>query len=850
MSRKFIIIILLIVAGIYPLKSQINIDYANPKTYVVADISITGVKYLNHSALVQLSGLRKGGKIKIPGDDITRSVRKLWKQGLFSDVQVNYTKIQGDSIYLNIYLQERSRLSKVVFYGIGKSKRKDIEEKLGKDIKKGKQVTDNVLSKIKNTIRLHFVEKGFYNVKVSTITKPDTVYQNAVVLHINIKKGKKVKIQDIAFSGNTVFKERKLRRFLKDTKKKRWYRIFKLSKYVPTKYKDDKKKLVSKLNEKGYRDAKIISDSLIRNADNTLSLHLNISEGNKYYFRNIKWIGNTKFSSQLLDKALKIKKGDVYDQSLLDKRLTIDEDAVGNLYMDDGYLWFNVMPVEMQVVNDSVDLEMRIFEGPQARIDRVTILGNDRTNDHVVRREIRTLPGELFSKSKIIRTIRELAQLGYFDAEQIVPRPIPNRENGTVDLEYSLVEKSNDQIELSGGWGAGMIVGKIGLRFNNFSARNIFDKESWHPLPTGDGQQLSLSAQASGKRYQQYSISFVEPWLGGRKPNSFSVSLYHTIQNGYMPNYGYGRGYGGYGYGGYGYDGYGGYGYNDPYWEEKGADSQMQITGITVGLGRRLVWPDDYFFLQNSIGYQRYYLKDRYIGAVNMTNGTFNQLSFNTVFGRNSISQPLYPRFGSKFTLGLEFTLPFSWWNGKDYTENNKDLDKIKFKWLEFYKWTFNASWFTPIAGDKLVLNARAEYGLVGFYNSLIGPSPFEGYSVGGDGMGYQIYGRTPIGLRGYENGALTPQGANVYSRYTLELRYPITIKPSAVIYALTFLEAGNGWKDFSSMSPFNLYRSAGAGLRVYLPMLGLLGIDWAHGFDAGGKIRGQSFHFVLGQQF
>jgi outer membrane protein insertion porin family len=832
-KQKLFFFLIITLIGIQQIKSQITLDYANPKEYYIGDISISGIKYLNHNALIQLSGLKVGQKVKIPGEDITRSLKKLWKQGLFSDIQYSYKDIVGDTIYLDIYLQERPRLSKIVFSGLSNSQIKDMEEKI--NLKRGKQVTDNVLNNVRNTIRNHFVDKGFYHTEVTTITKNDTTFQNTVLLYINVNKGEKVKIREIAFEGDSVFEEKKLRRYLKDTKQKRWYRIFKTSKYVPSKYKDDKANFVTKLNEKGYRDAKILNDSIVENnEDNTVSLYIKIVEGNKFYFRNIKWVGNTKFSSENLSKALKIKKGDVYDQALLDKRLTTDEDAVGNLYMDDGYLFFNVTPVEMQVVNDSIDLEIRIVEGPQATINKVIITGNTRTNDHVIRREIYTRPGELFSKSDIIRTIRELAQLGHFDPEQIVPTPLPDPSNGTVDLEYSLVEKANDQIELSGGWGAGMIVGTLGLRFNNFSTRNFFDKKAWQPLPTGDGQQLSLRAQTNGKYYQSYSLTFVEPWLGGKKPNSLSVSFYRTIQTGYYSNYGYNNYYG----------------YNNT---ATSTDRKMKVTGVSVGLGRRLKWPDDYFTLYNEISYRRYDLNNYTLYGTGMDNGTSNQLAFNTVFGRNSVSQPLYPRFGSDFSLGLEFTLPLSMWNGVDYTENNENLEQERYKWLEYYKWTFKAAWYTSIVGD-LVLSAKAEYGLVGFYNSDIGPSPFEGYSLGGDGMGYYIYGKTTVGLRGYENGSLTPRdGANMYSKYALELRYPLTLSQSATIYALAFTEAGNGWNSFNQFNPYKLYRSAGVGVRVFLPMLGLLGIDWGYGFDqtpGATGISGSQFHFVLGQQF
>jgi len=584
-------------------------------------------------------------------------------------------------------------------------------------------------------------------------------------------------------------------------------------------YKDDKKGLIAKLNGKGYRDAKIVSDSLIHNADSTLSIKINIEEGNKYFFRNITWVGNKKFTPEQLSKVLKINKGDIYDQTLLDERLTMDEDAVGNLYMNDGYLFFNITPVEIQIENDSIDLEMRIYEGKQARIKNVTIVGNTTTNDHVVRREIKTLPGELFNKAAIIRTVRELAQLGHFDPEQISPNPHPNQEDGTVDLEYSLVERSNDQVELSGGWGAGMVVGTLGLRFSNFSTKNFFDKKAWQPLPTGDGQQLSIRAQTNGVRYQSYSMSFVEPWLGGRKANSLSLSLNHTVQSA-------------------------GYSY------ENVLDKYMKVTGASIGFGRRLKWPDDFFTLYNELSF-RHYLFEEYQLFQGIPDGIAKELTFNNIFARSSVDNPLFGRRGSSFSFGLEFSIPFSLINGTDYSDPENAANK--YEWLEYHKWTFKASWFTPIL-DKLVVNTKAEYGFVGFYNDDIGPAPTEGYELGGDGMGYYVYGKDIIGLRGYENGTLTPtEEANLYSKFNIELRYLIVSGQSATIYTLLFAEAGNAFNNFSEYKPFKLYRSAGIGARVFLPMLGLIGVDWGYGFDkipGTNKPHGGQIHFVLGQQF
>ncbi|MEN8119582.1 MAG: outer membrane protein assembly factor BamA [Bacteroidota bacterium] len=832
---KYFFVISLIQLSLNNLFGQVKFDYANPKEYHIGGISITGVRYLNHNALVQLSGLKEGQKIKIPGEGITNSLKKLWKQGLFSDIKISYTKIVADTIYLDIYLQERPRLSRLVISGIMNAQIKDLEEKI--NLKRGGQVTENIINRTKNIISDYFIEKGYFNVDINIIQKNDTTYQNTVILYVNIDKKEKVKITEIDFEGNTVFEDAKLKKFLKETKQKRWYGLFKPSKYNPDKYEEDKKNLITKLNSKGYRDAKILGDTLIKNPDNTLKLAIKIEEGNQYFFRDITWVGNKKFTAPQLSRQLKIKKGDIYDQSVLDERLSIEDDAVSNLYMDDGYLFFNVTPVEMNIQNDSIDLEMRIFEGPQATIKNVTITGNTRTNDNVIRREIRTLPGELFRKSDIIRTVRELAQLGHFDPEQIVPTPKPNPSDGTVDLEYALVEKANDQIELSGGWGAGMIVGTLGLSFNNFSTKNIFDKKAWQPLPTGDGQKLSVRAQTNGKYYQNYSISFIEPWLGGKKPNSLSVSVSHTIQSrgAYNPYSGYGSAYGGYG---------------SSYYPTDGSGSKMNITSASVGFGRRLKWPDDYFSLYNELSYRHYILNDYPYLFRGISDGDFNQIAFNNILSRSSVDQPLYSRRGSSFSLGLEFTLPISLWDGKDYA--NMDLVE-KFKWLEYYKWDFKATWFTQLIGD-LVFHAKAEYGFINYYNEDIGPAPTEAFVLGGDGMGYMSYGKTIVGLRGYENGSLSPQsGDYIYNKYVFELRYPIALTQAATIYGLTFLESGGSWNRFSDYNPFGLHRSGGVGVRVFLPMLGLLGIDWAYGFDKipdSSEIGGSRFHFILGQQF
>ncbi len=842
----FILITLLFLSHfeIFAQSSDLDrISYSSPRKYELEDISISGIKYLDKSVLIQLSGLKKGEGIMVPGDKVTKAIEKLWKHGLFSDVKITATKIEGKKIWLDIYLQERQRLSSLIFVGIKNREAEDLQEKMTY-LRRGGQVTDNVLNNARNTIKNHYIEKGYLNCSVNFIKKDDPNILNTIILRIVIDKKTKIKINDIIIEGNDVLEDRKIRRAMKETKKKRWYGL-KRSKFIETNFEEDKKNIIKKYRKKGYRDAKIVLDSSYKFDEKTINLVMKIQEGKKYYFGNIKWVGNTKYQSQQLSKILKIKKGDVFDQEVLDNRLSIDQDAVSNLYLDDGYLFFNVNPVETTINNDTIDLEMRIFEGKQATIDKVRISGNTKTNDHVVRREIRTKPGELFSRSDIIRSVRELAQLGHFDPEKIVPTPVPNQAEGTVDLEYALEERANDQIEVSGGWGANMIVGTIGLRFSNFSTRNMFNKKAWRPLPTGDGQTLSLRAQTNGKRYQSYSISFIEPWLGGKKPNSLSVSIYHSLQSNGEPLHSDRR-------------------------------RSMKINGVSIGFGRRLEWPDDYFTLTHNLSLQNYTLDDW--NYFIFSKGKSNNFSFTTTFSRNSIDNPLYTRSGSTFSLSLQLTPPYSmfkdsyWWKlsdnrmeeaktraaneGRKLEEVISDMeDSEKYRWIEYHKWTFKAAWYTRLV-DDLVFHAKAQFGFLGYYNDKLGASPFERYTLGGDGMsGYSLYGRETIGLRGYSNNSLTPsKGANLYNKFTMEIRYPITLSQSATIYALAFLEGGQAWNKFNEYDPFGINRSAGVGLRIFLPMIGLMGIDWGYGFD---EIPGRSkddwggqIHFMLGQQF
>jgi outer membrane protein insertion porin family len=855
MIKKTIITLLLSFA-VLNLFGQIEIDYENPEEYIIGGIQTRGIKYLDTKALVQVSGLSVGKKIMIPGNDITDAIKKLWGQNMFSDVEINILRIEDKKVFLEIYLEERARLSEVKYFGIRNSDQEELTEKL--NLIRGRQITDNTIVLSKNIIKDFYAEKGFSKTKVRIYKKQDTTYQNAVILNVYVDKGKKTRIENLIIEGNTVLKERKLKWFkIKDTKEKRWYGLFKPSKYIKEKYIDDKKKIIAEYNKLGYRDAKILVDSVYSANKRNVNIYIKIEEGKQYFFREINWIGNTKYETSFLQKKLAIKKGDVYDREKLDNRLTIDEDAVGNLYMDNGYLFFNVSAIEKNIDNDSVDIELRMYEGPKARINNVIISGNDRTNDNIIRRELYTVPGELFSKSDIIRSIRELANLGHFDPEQIVPTPLPNPANGTVDIEYSLVERGNDRVEISGGWGAGMLVGRLGLSFNNFSIQNVFDKKAWRPLPTGDGQTFAINAQTNGTAYQFYSISFQEPWLGGKKPNSLSVSLYYNIQT------------------------------NRTYYNPNPDNLQKARTiGVSVGFGRRLKWPDNYFTLYNALGYQKYLLDDwvyrSYVRGV--SNGQFNSMTFNTVFGRNSVDNPLYSRRGSEFSLGVEITLPYSigksdnFWSLSeseiteitnihseiDYDTDieresaiNKEIsDKEnadRYKWIEYHKWTFKARWFTQIWGD-LVFHTKTEFGLLGYYNKNMGYSPVGGYSLGGSGMSYYSYGVDIIGLRGYEDDGLTPDaGGNIYTKYTMELRYPIVLNESATVFGLVFAEGGNIWNSTIDFNPFNIKRSAGVGVRIFLPMLGQLGFDWGYGFDSQPGIpgaHGSEFHFTMGQQF
>jgi outer membrane protein insertion porin family len=797
--------------------SEILIDYASPRQYTIGGITVSGTKYLDKRVLTSLSGLTVGDTVMIPGEAITVAIENLWDQGLFSTVDIKATKVLDEKIFLNISLQERPRLLKFALKGIRKSEANDIREKI--KLIKGKVVTDNLKISTTNTIKDHFIDKGFYNISVEVKEDADSILRNNVVLTFKIDKKKKVKINKVTISGNEKVKATKLKRQMKETKEKKFWRVWKASKFILDDYKIDKLAIIAKYNQLGYRDAVLTRDSVYRSGRH-LTIEMEIEEGNKYYFRNISWVGNTKYKSEVLNKILAIKKGEIFDQARLEANLFMNPNGrdVSSLYLDDGYLFFNVNPVEVLVENDSIDLEMRIHEGKQATISKVIVKGNTKTNDHVILRELRTKPGQLFSRADIIRSQRELSQLGYFDPEQMGVEPKPDPVTGTVDIEYTVVERPSDQIELSGGWGAGRIVGTLGVSFNNFSTRNMFKKGAWRPLPAGDGQKLSLRAQSNGLFFQSYNASFTEPWLGGKKPNSLSVSVFHSIQSNGLA-------------------------------ADDEARSRIQITGASIGLGKRLKWPDDFFILQQQINYQHYAL-DGYQLIDGVSNGNSNAISYGITLSRNSIGDPIFPTSGGVVSLSVEATPPVSSFTGLDYSV---EPDSTKYQWIEYHKWKFDTKWYQQLA-KNLVIQTKVQFGFLGSYNEDL-ESPFERFYVGGDGLsGFGLDGREIIALRGYDNNSISAEkGSFIFAKYNFELRYRISANPSATIFVLGFLEAGDAWSSFQDFQPFNVKKSAGVGLRLFLPMFGLLGLDYGWRFD---DIPGQEqmapgqFHFSIGQQF
>ena len=846
-----------------------------PKKYKIADIKVTGVKNYDDFVLIGFSGLSVGDEISVPGDEVTAAVKAFWKHGLFSDVKILANKIEGDSIWLEYQLKQRPRISEVNYHGIKKGEREDLEAKLG--LKKGFQITPNVLDRAKILIEKFFDGKGFKNVDVNIQQKDDMAHEGEVILDIYIDKNEKTKIHRIYFEGNNALTARQLKKAMKKTNEKfslfnDWkssiLEMFSTKKFTTEEYENDKNNLISKYNEYGYRDAVLLADSVVNFNEKKVDIFLKVDEGEKYYLKDIRFVGNTKYSTDDLMRVLGMKPGEVYNQKKLNDRLSMDEDAVSNIYFNNGYLFFNADPVEVEVENDSIALEIRIQEGPQATINRVIINGNDRLYEDIVRRELRTKPGKLFSREDLMRSVREIAQMGHFDPENMNPRPIPDPENGTVDIEYNLVSKANDQIEFSAGWGQTGVIGKLSLKFTNFSMKNFLNPKSYKGIiPQGEGQTLTLSGQTNGRYYQAYSISFLDPWFGGKRPNTLSISAYFSkqtdISTSYLSN-AY-NSYNPYYYGGYpGYGGYYGYGY-DPYGSYELAlnpDKSIMMFGLAAGYGKRLNWPDDFFQFMVTLNYQVYMMHDWDYFLVN--NGTCHNVNLELLLQRNSIDNPLYTRSGSQFSFSVAATPPFSLFDNKDYASMS-DQDPDKFKMIEYHKWKFKAKVFSPLAPVSVkrtpVLMTRAEFGFLGTYNKHK-RSPFETFYMGGDGMtGYSsTYATETIGLRGYENGSIAGNGGYssyglAYTRLSMELRYPFILEPSSTIYGLVFAEAGNAWTDMSNYNPFDLKRSAGVGVRIFLPMIGLMGIDWAYGFDeanygSGGKRSGSNFHFIIGQEF
>jgi len=807
-----------------PVMQKDSTSFESGKEYILGDFSVIGLQKFSEQTVKVHSGLTKGSKIRLPGDKLTSAIKRLYETEQFSKVDVYLVKLDGDTAYLEFEVDESPQLNKMIFPGMRRSKARSLREEVG--VKAGAMVTDNMLVTTKNFFKKKYQDKGYINTKVVISTvKADK--PNAVDVEVLINKGTRLKIRKINVNGNEKVTDRKFRKKLKATKQKFFGRFWKRSKYVKEDFKNDLENVIDYYSELGYRDAIITKHELTKNDDNTLSLDIAVDEGEKYYFGNIDFIGNTVYSDEQLNTFLRLEKGDIYNSKLLNERVSgtgaADSEDIHSLYLNNGYMFSNVTAVETYVKNDSINVEIRIHEDEPATIRNISVVGNTTTNDHVIYRELYTQPGDLFSKEAIIRSIREIGQLGFFDAENISPDVKPNQIDKTVDIEYSVAEKGSSQIELQGGYGNNSFIGTLGLSFNNFSIKNILNKKAYKPLPRGDGQKLSLRLQTS-KFYSTYSFSFTEPWLGGKKPRSLSMSVYNSRVFGRSGYY------------------------------EVDENQKLNIWGVTLGLGERLKWPDNYFQLSQSINYQRYDMKNYgVLTSLSYNTGVANNISYNIVLARNNTSSnPIFPTSGSSFSIGLKATPPISLLNGKDYTTLS---DPEKYKWLEYYKTTVKGEWYTPI-WKKLILKTNSEFGLLGFYNDDIGYSPFERYLVGGDGMAqYRYDGSETIGLRGYDNGSLSNRNdaGTMYTKFSLEARYPITLKPSASIYVMGFLEAGNSYNGFENFDPFNLKRSAGSGLRIFMPAFGLLGIDFAYGFDpvlGSFKKSGWQTHFIIGQQF
>ena len=838
--------------------SSVQVDYNNPRKYIVGGISVEGNKGFHNDKILQQTGLRKGMEVTIPGEDISSIVNRLWMQRYFQDVAVYADSLSAskDTVFLKLVVKERPRVTRWTFTGVKSGEKKDLQERL--NFKRGGEYSDYVAKTSVDIIKRYYKDKGFLDVRVEPRVQKDTIIGNAIRVNYDVDRGPRIKIKTINFIGNDNVSDYKLAKSMKKTKSAKFYNFFSSKKFNEKEYKNDKKSLISAFNEAGYRDARLLRDSIYTVKPGRLGIDFVVDEGDKYYFRNITWTGNSVYTSEALNSILQIQKGDVYDVVTMEKRLQgggkqgdID---VSKLYRDNGYLFFNVQPVELNVVGDSVDVEMRIAEGKQATLNNIIINGNDLTNERVVRRQVFTRPGYLFSQSDFERSIREIASLGQFDPEAITDPAkgysiIPDQLNSTVDIVYNVTEKPSSQLELSGGWGGRTFVATVGVSFNNFSTRRMFDKSAWRPVPLGDAQNLSFRFQTSGTYYSSLSASFVEPWLFGKKPTSLSLSAYYSRQtNSYLM------------------------------WNILNNDKQFEVYGFSAGLGNRLKWPDNYFVLYNQLSWQTYKLKDWYSNYFIFDDGISHNLSYTLGLSRTSTDQQIYPRQGSDLSFSVQITPPYSLFRRKDKgvldaagnptkVGNWRDINydrwssQDRYKWIEYHKWTFKGSLYTKLVGD-LVLMTRAQFGYLGYYNRKWGYSPFEGFLVGGDGMsGYNSYGSEVIALRGYENYSLTPYQAtsyssngysyagNVYDKFTVELRYPIVMQPQSTIFALLFLEGGNCWSDIRDFNPFEIKRSAGVGVRVYLPVIGLLGIDWGYGFDDKTNGKGQ-FHFLIGQQF
>lgn len=835
---RALIVLTLAVASIAAAQAQQpSMDYGLPQTYEIGGITVSGTRTVDPNAVKLFSGLQVGDKVEVPGDRISRAVRNLWDQKLFSDVAVEAAEIRGRTIFLHIVVAEKPRLSRYKYNGVSKGEAEKLDEQVG--LARGQQVNEALLARVRQSIRTYYVDKGFLMADVRMREVPDTLrsaLENSVVLFVDVDRGARMRIQDVDFQGNEALTDSRLRRAMKKTKRKRWYNFLSGSKFIPAEYKADKARVIETYNNEGHRNAMITRDTMYQVSRKRVRVELEVDEGQKFYFRNITWTGNTKYRTSRLDSILGIRKGDAYSKKTLDSRLYMNPTGrdVSSLYMDDGYLSFYPEPIEVMAEGDSIDLEIRVREGRQYRIRNVIIKGNSKTNEHVIRREIRTKPGQLFNRSDVIRTQREIAQLGYFDQEKLGVNPIPDPRTGLVDLEYTVEERPSDRLELSGGYGAGRVVMSLGLSFTNFSLRKITDPSSYQPQPAGDGQTLNLRAQTNGRFFQSYSLSFVEPWLGGRKPNALSFSVYHSVQT----------------------NGEARFVSTEAGRVENPRRQSLLISGITLGLGKRLQVPDDFFILRQNLSYQLYDLRNYSSGQVifAFSNGTSNVLAYSAQLSRNSVDAPFFARSGSDVTVSVKATPPFSLLQpARDWAALPAEQ---RYNWAEFHKWKFTTQWFNRITRSKsqhdLVLMVRAGYGFLGRYNNSIGDSPFERFYLGGAALtGFQLDGREIVGLRGYDDFSLSPQTGNfVVSKYTAELRFPVSLNPQATIYTLGFVQAGNTWGSFDQFNPFKLYRSAGVGLRLFLPMFGPMGLDYGWRLDdvpTAPNMAKSQFHFTIG---